>query len=95
MSPNIIVYAIVFIAAMAFFSWSCYRRFRLVTLGVGKNRFNEIGKRIGNMLIYAFGQRRVVSRPFGINHFVLFWCFLILILANTEFLFNGLYRRSP
>lgn len=91
MSPNIIVYAIVFIAAMAFFSWSCYRRFRLVTLGVGENRFNEIGKRIGNMLIYAFGQRRVVSRPFGINHFVLFWCFLILILANTEFLFNGLF----
>ncbi len=91
MSPNIIAYAIVFIAAMAFFGWSCYRRFRLVTLGVGENRFNEIGKRIGNMFLYAFGQRRVVSRPFGINHFVLFWCFLILLLANTEFLLNGLF----
>jgi len=89
--PNIIAYAIVFIAAMAFFSWSCYRRFYLVTLGIGENRFNEIGRRIGNMLVYAFGQRRVVSRPFGVNHFVLFWCFLILMLANTEFLFNGLF----
>ncbi|MBA7611998.1 putative iron-sulfur-binding oxidoreductase FadF [subsurface metagenome] len=43
------------------------------------------------MLFYAFGQRRVVSRRFGLNHFMLFWCFLILIIANTEFLLNGLF----
>lgn len=91
MSPNVIIYAIVFASAVAFFSWSCYKRFRLITLGKGENRFNEIGKRIWNMLFYAFGQRRVVSRPFGINHFVLFWCFLILLIANTEFLFSGLF----
>ena len=91
MSGNIAVYAIVFLAAMAFFGWSSYRQFRLITIGKPDNRFNEIGRRIWNMLLYAFGQRRVVSRPFGINHFVLFWCFMILLLANAEFLFNGVF----
>ena len=91
MSPNVALYAVIFLAAMAFFGWSCYRRFRFIALGKPDNRFNEIGKRIWYMLFYAFGQRRVVSRPFGINHFVLFWCFMILLLANTEFLFNGLF----
>jgi len=90
-SPNIALFSIVFVAAMAFFAWSCYKRFRLVMLGKDDNRFTQIGKRIWNMLFYAFGQRRVVSRPFGVNHFVLFWCFMTLLIANTEFLFHGLF----
>ncbi|MHB8104979.1 MAG: (Fe-S)-binding protein, partial [Dehalococcoidales bacterium] len=40
---------------------------------------------------YAFGQKRVVKKPFGINHFVLFWAFMILLISNTEFLLNGLF----
>jgi len=90
MSSTIAIFIAVFVAAIALFGWSCFRRFRLVTLGKAENRFNDVGKRIWNMLFFAFGQRRVVSRRFGVNHFVLFWCFLILLIANTEFLLNGL-----
>jgi Fe-S oxidoreductase len=90
-SSEIAIFAIVLIAAAIIFIWSCFSRFRLVLLGKADNRFNNIGKRLGNMLYYAFGQRRVVSRPFGINHFVLFWCFMILLIANAEFLLHGLF----
>ncbi|HEY83141.1 MAG TPA: (Fe-S)-binding protein [Dehalococcoidia bacterium] len=91
MSSNAIIFAIVFLAAMALFAWSSFRRFRLVALGRPEDRFSDLLKRLGGMLVYAFAQRRVLSRPFGLNHFVLFWCFLILFLANTEFLFGGLF----
>ncbi len=93
MSLNIAIFAVVFVGAVVFFGWSCFRRFRLVTLGRAENRFNNIGKRIGNMLFYAFGQRCTVSHGyrFGINHLILFWCFMVLLVANTEFLFNGLF----
>ena len=91
MSYNIAIFIAVFVAAMALFSWSCFQRFRLVTLGKAENRFNDVGKRTWNMLFFAFGQRRVISRRFGLNHFMLFWCFLILMIANTEFLLNGLF----
>ncbi len=91
MSTNIILFAVVFVAAVALFGWSSFRRFRLITLGRDENRFNDVGKRIRSMLVYAFGQRRVISRPFGVNHFVLFWCFLILFITNAEFLLHGLF----
>lgn len=91
MSPNVAPFAVVFVVAMAFFAWSCFSRFRLITLGKAENRFDHIGKRFWNMLYYAFGQRRVVSKPFGVNHFVLFWCFIILLIANAEFLLSGLF----
>lgn len=101
MTANVIAFIVVFIAAMLFFMVSCYRRFGLVTQGRPDNRFNAPFKRLGNMLYYALGQRRVVKKPFGINHFVLFWAFMVLLLANAEFLLNGLapdvisYARLP
>lgn len=94
MSPNVTAFAIVFAAAILFFIWSAYRRFRLIALGQPDNRFDAIGRRIWNMLFFAFGQRRVVKRTFGINHFILFWCFIILMIANVEFLLHGLLSQQ-
>ncbi|MFA5307951.1 MAG: (Fe-S)-binding protein [Dehalococcoidales bacterium] len=91
MSGTVIAFIIVFVLAVAFFVYSCYRRFGLVLKGRPDNRFNAIPRRFWNMLYYAFGQRRVVKKPFGINHFVLFWAFMILLVSNTEFLLNGLF----
>jgi Fe-S oxidoreductase/nitrate reductase gamma subunit len=78
------------------FCLSCYGRFRLLLIGRAENRFNEIGKRIRGMLYYAFGQLCTVSHGyrFGWNHLVLFWSFMILLIANTEFLLEGLFPGS-
>ncbi len=91
MSPNVTVFALIFAAAILFFLYSVYRRFRLIALGKPDHRFDAIGQRIWNMLFFAFGQRRVIKRTFGINHFVLFWCFIVLMIANVEFLLHGLF----
>ena len=87
---------IIFAAAIVLFCWSCYRRFRLLMLGKSENRFNEAGKRLWGVIYYAFGQRCTVSHGyrFGWNHLVLFWSFLILLIANTEFLLEGLFPDS-
>ena len=90
MSATVIVFIIILVLAVAFFAFSCYKRFGLVLKGRPDNRFNALGRRFWNMLYYAFGQRRVIKKPFGINHFVLFWAFMILLIANTEFLLNGI-----
>jgi len=94
MSNNIAIFAIIFGASVLFFCWSCFKRFRLVTLGKRENRFNHVGRRIWNMFLYAFVQRRVISRPFGLNHLLLFWSFLALLVANTEFLLHGLFPQT-
>jgi Fe-S oxidoreductase/nitrate reductase gamma subunit len=90
LTVTVTAFIIVLVFAIALFFYSCYRRFGLVLKGRPENRFNAPWKRFGNMLFYAFGQRRVVQKPFGINHFVLFWAFMILLISNTEFLLNGL-----
>jgi Fe-S oxidoreductase len=94
MSNNIAIFAIVSGASLLFFCWSCFKRFRLVTLGKPENRFSHVGRRIWNMFLYAFVQRRVISRPFGLNHLLLFWSFLALLVANTEFLLHGLFPQT-
>ena len=86
-----IVFAPLFAAALALFGLSCWRRFRLVALGGPDNRFDRPLVRLGRMFSYAFAQARVVSRPFGINHLILFWAFIVLLIANGEFLLNGLF----
>ncbi|MFA5316483.1 MAG: heterodisulfide reductase-related iron-sulfur binding cluster [Dehalococcoidales bacterium] len=91
MSASIVLFSAVFVIAIGFFAWSCYRRFGLLRLGRPDNRFDRPGRRILNAIYFAIMQRRVVSRPFGVNHAVLFWCFLILLIANAEFLLGGIF----
>lgn len=89
--PNPAIFTPLLIAALAFFAWSCYRRFSLILLGKHEERFDRPAERIWSMLVYAFGQLRVVQRPFGINHFIIFWAFMILLIANAEFLISGVF----
>jgi Fe-S oxidoreductase len=85
------VFTPLLIVSLLLFAWSCYRRFCLVAVAAPEDRFSDPWRRLGAMLLYAFGQRRVVSRPFGINHAVIFWCFLVLLIANGEFLVHGVF----
>jgi len=90
MIPNPTVFAVVFLAAVALFTWSCTRRFGLVAIGKPENRFDNVGARLVDTFLYAFAQKRVLQKPFGINHFVLFWSFMCLLLANAEFCIHGI-----
>ncbi|HYS42970.1 MAG TPA: (Fe-S)-binding protein, partial [Geobacteraceae bacterium] len=84
------VFAPLLAASLILFTWSCYRRLSLVALGAGDDRFGNPGTRIAAALQYAFGQQRVLSRPFGVNHAVIFWAFIILVVANGEFVLHGI-----
>ena len=77
--------------SLGFFCFSCYRRLGLVAAGTSEFRLDRPFDRFLQMLVYAFGQKRVIKRPFGINHGVIFWAFLVLALANGEFLVAGAF----
>jgi Fe-S oxidoreductase len=91
MTPNPTIFIPLLIVSLGVFAWSCWRRFSLVALGTAENRFDNVGTRVGEMLLYAFGQKRVLAKPFGLNHFVIFWSFIILLVSNTEFLLHGVF----
>lgn len=91
MTPNPTIFTPLLIASLAVFAWGCWKRLSLIALGTPENRFDNIGTRVHEMLLYAFGQKRVLAKPFGINHFIIFWSFIILLVANTEFLLHGVF----
>ena len=92
MIPNPKIFTIVFVAAILLFVWSCVRRFSLVTVGKPEDRFENFPARIRDTFVYAFAQKRVLQKAFGLNHFILFWSFMVLLLANGEFVLKGLHR---
>jgi len=94
MTPSPSIFAALLLSSLAVFSWGCWKRLSLISLGQPEDRFDNIGSRIGDMLLYAFGQKRVIAKPFGFNHFIIFWSFLILLVANTEFILNGLFPHT-
>jgi Fe-S oxidoreductase len=89
--PHFALFTPLFAASLAFFCYSVYRRFSLVLLGQPEQRLDQPARRLKEMLVYAFGQLRVIRKPFGLNHFVIFWSFMILAVANGEFLLNGVF----
>lgn len=91
MSINQTIYIPMFAVSILFFCFSCYRRLQLISLGTAENRTDRPWARLVGMFTYAFAQKRVVQRPFGVNHSILFWAFLLLALANGEFLLEGLF----
>jgi len=86
-----VIFIVLLSLSLAAFSYSCYRRLALVSVGRGEDRFDQPLARFKEMLVYALGQKRVVQRPFGVNHSVIFWAFLVLALANVEFLVSGIF----
>jgi len=91
MTPAPTIFAPLFVAATALFIISCWRRLSLTALGKPDNRLNDIGQRIGDTLRYGFAQLRGIRKPYGIVHLVIFWCFLVLMIANAEFILHGLF----
>src|SRR6185369_9214418 len=85
------VFTILFLASLGLFFWLTLRRPALISLGQPENRFDRPLARLRAMLVDAIGQRRVARRPFGFNHLIIFWSFLILVLANGEFLVQGIF----
>lgn len=81
--------AIFAVSAMSFL-FSCYQRLQLIAVGAPENRFNNPAGRLIGIFTYALAQKRVLARPYGFNHFLLFWAFLLLLVANGEFILEGL-----
>ncbi len=91
MSAQQLFFIPLFIVALASFAFSCYQRFAPLALCQDDDRFSNPAARLKKTLRYALGQQRVVKRAFGFNHLLLFWSFLVLLLANGEFLLAGIF----
>ncbi len=85
---NILLLAII-VVAHGVFAARVYHVYRLVNLGQGTLGFNDMGRRVKDVLVKGFGQQPVVREPSGWGHFVIFWGFWIISYGTLESLVNG------
>jgi Fe-S oxidoreductase len=88
-----VIFTVLLAIAVIFFLKRIYTLFALVLLGRGENRFDRLFKRLKDMLLFGFVQKRVIEKPFGFNHFFLFWGFIVLLIINIEFVVAGMFPR--
>jgi Fe-S oxidoreductase len=86
-----VIFTPLLLAAFLFFFRSVYRRLSLVSLGKPSMSFRGIRAGLREMFLNAFLQKRVLRKAFGVNHLVIFWSFVALVLVNVEFMINGVF----
>ena len=91
MTTKNIMFLLVLLAAISFFSASVRRLISYLNLGLPDNRFDSPGERLRRMFVVAIGQSKILREPLaGVMHAFIFWGFLVLLTAVLESIGEGL-----
>ena len=78
------------VCTLGLFAWTVNRRWRLMMLGPGENRIDHVGRRIGTLIKFGIGQRRMTRYTWaGIAHILIFFGFLVLMFRSLMLFGRG------
>ncbi len=84
-----IIFTLTVVIAFSALFYSFYRYYRIFRK-FKPYKVDRIGKRIVRTLEVAFAQTRILKRPIGILHALLFWGFLVILFGSFEMLLDGI-----
>lgn len=85
-----IVFIVVFLIAIGFFTKSVSKLISYLKLAQPDNRFDRIGERLWHTLVVAIGQKKILrDKKAGPIHAGIFWGFLILLFSALNSIFTG------
>jgi len=86
------VFIVVFVGMFALLIKNLKTKFNYLTVGRKENRFENIGERIKNVILIAFGQTKLLrDSTAGAIHFFIFWGFMFFLVAVLESILQGFY----
>ncbi len=87
---NPLAMSLLLLAAGGFFAWTMRLRFGLLFQLKKENRFDRLGERLGALVKFGLGQRRMVDEPLpGLMHILVFGAFLVLGLRTVTLVGMG------
>ena len=87
-----ILFAIILIIGVSFFTINIRRIIRNITLGKDVNRSDNSAERWKNMAMIALGQSKMVKRPIaGALHIIVYLGFVIINIEVLEIIIDGLF----
>jgi len=85
---NPLFMSILLIVGLAVFGRTMYYKIKLLAALEPEDRFGHVKERLKNVLIFAFGQKRLVGRKreraAGLMHAMIFWGFCILLIRSIN-----------
>ena len=94
MNISVILFAIIAIIGTSFFSYNIWKIKYNINLGLPTERSGQIGKRLKTMLLVAFGQKKMFSRPIpALLHLCLYVAFVITQIELFEIITDGLLHE--
>ncbi|GMU51695.1 MAG: (Fe-S)-binding protein [Candidatus Xenobia bacterium] len=89
---RILVSTLMVAVAATLFLRQALKLYRFIKAGKPDNRFDKPGERIADVLVFAFGQKRLLKRAYGgILHALIFWGFCVLVIANSTLILRGFF----
>lgn len=87
----IIIFAVLFLGGFGFFTWNLLKIRQNILVGKDINRTDNRAERWKTMLLVAFGQKKMFSRPIpAILHFAIYAAFIITQIELIEIIVDGL-----
>ncbi len=87
-----LVFLLVLVVSLGFFVSSLLRLIRQLRIGKPENRFDHVWARIRTTVRVALAQSKILREPVaGVLHVLIFWGFLVLLLAVIESMGEGLF----
>ena len=90
--PADLLLVLLFFGTLGVFAHLVFRLFRVLRLGKKEDRFDRFDERIESVLVFVFGQKRVLSEPSGPKHLLIFWGFIFITLGTLESFARGVYE---
>lgn len=87
---SIVIFSIVFLISAGMFLWKINSIITQIKLGKQVNRSDRNAERWKTMLLVAFGQKKMFTRPFvAVLHFIFYLAFIITQIELVEVLIDG------
>ncbi len=85
-----VVFLVLFAAVLAVFALIVRLLYRMLRAAKPEDRFDRWGDRIKAVLIYVGAQARVLAKPAGVGHFVIFWGFIFITIGTLDHMIGQL-----
>jgi Fe-S oxidoreductase len=86
------VFLMVLAVSLGVFAWSVVRLIRHLRIGQSEDRFDQVFERVRTTLTVALAQTKILREPLaGTLHALIFWGFLVLLIAVLESIGEGLF----
>ncbi|HXH19177.1 MAG TPA: heterodisulfide reductase-related iron-sulfur binding cluster [Chitinophagales bacterium] len=90
MTTSQIVFTLLLVASFSAFGYTFMKIMRVLRSAKKVSRFDKTGERILTTLLVAFGQSKILRKPFaGFLHAIVWWGFLVITVGTIEMMIDG------